>query len=42
MFFGEIQHVNFYYTRGIANSGTHLFDLLRYLFGEVKFIILIK
>ena len=38
MFFGEIQHVNFYYTRGIANSGTHLFDLLRYLFGEVKFI----
>ena len=33
--FGKIQHVNFYYTRGIANTGSHLFDLLRLLFGEV-------
>ena len=34
--FGEIQHVNFYYTRGIGNSGSHLFDLLRFLFGDIK------
>ena len=33
--FGKLQHINFYYTRGIANSGSHLFDLLRFLFGEV-------
>ena len=33
--FGQIQHVNFYYTRGIANSGSHLFDLLRFLFGDI-------
>tara|TARA_Y100000590_G_scaffold138186_1_gene158194 strand:+ start:27175 stop:28173 length:999 start_codon:yes stop_codon:yes gene_type:complete len=34
--FGEIQHINFYYSRGVYNSGSHLFDLLRMLFGEVK------
>jgi len=33
--FGEIQHINFYYTRGIANSGSHLFDLLRFLFRDI-------
>jgi predicted dehydrogenase len=33
--FGTLQHINFYYTRGIANTGSHLFDLLRYLFGEI-------
>ena len=33
--YGKIEHVNFYYTRGIANTGSHLFDLLRYLFGDV-------
>ena len=33
---GKIEHVNFYYTRGIANTGSHLFDLLRYLFGNVS------
>ena len=33
--FGKIQHVNFYYTRGIENTGSHLFDLLRFLFGEI-------
>jgi predicted dehydrogenase len=37
-YFGEVQFANFYYTRGIANSGSHLFDLIRYLFGEVKSI----
>ena len=36
--FGEIQHINFYYTRGISNSGSHMFDLLRYLFGEITSI----
>jgi len=36
MKFGKLQHINFYYTRGIANTGSHLFDLLRYLFGEIK------
>jgi predicted dehydrogenase len=35
MKFGKLQHINFYYTRGIANTGSHLFDLLRYLFGEI-------
>tara|TARA_Y100000590_G_scaffold211779_1_gene239969 strand:- start:4230 stop:5039 length:810 start_codon:yes stop_codon:yes gene_type:complete len=34
-FFGKIQHLNFYYTRGIANSGSHLFDLIRFLFGDI-------
>jgi len=34
--FGIIQLVNIYYGRGIANAGSHLFDILRLLFGEVK------
>ncbi|KAF6243999.1 hypothetical protein C6988_00900 [Nitrosopumilus sp. b1] len=33
---GLIQLVQVYYGGGIANTGTHLFDLLRYLFGEIK------
>ena len=33
--FGEIQHINFFYSRGVYNSGSHLFDLLRMLFGEI-------
>lgn len=33
---GNIQQVIFYYTRGIANSGAHLFDLLRFYFGDIK------
>ena len=35
---GKIQHVNFLYTRGILNSGSHMFDLLRYIFGDIKSI----
>ncbi|MAG47660.1 hypothetical protein CL617_03565 [archaeon] len=35
---GNVQQVNFYYTAGIANSGSHMFDLLRYLFGDVSWI----
>jgi predicted dehydrogenase len=31
---GEIQHVNVRYTRGIINNGGHVFDLLRFFFGE--------
>jgi len=37
--FGEIQHINFYYTRGVFNSGSHLFDLMRMLFGEVSSVL---
>ena len=37
--YGSLQHINFVYTRGIENSGSHLFDMLRHLFGEVKEIL---
>jgi len=40
--YGEIQHINFYYTRGIYNSGSHLFDLMRMLFGEVQSVLSIS
>jgi len=33
---GQIQQVSCYYTSGVANSCSHLFDVLRMLFGEVK------
>ena len=33
--FGEIQIINVYYGSGIANTGTHLFDILRLFFGEI-------
>ncbi len=35
---GEIQTVSCYYTSGIMNTGTHLFDLLRYFFGDVRWV----
>jgi predicted dehydrogenase len=35
---GEIQQVTCYYTAGIANTGSHLFDLLRLFFGEVEWV----
>ncbi len=35
---GDIQTVSCYYTAGIMNTGTHLFDLLRFLFGEVSWV----
>jgi len=35
---GDIQQITFYYTGGIANVGTHMFDLLRYFFGDVEWI----
>lgn len=33
---GKTQQVNCYYTRGIANTCTHMIDLFIYLFGEPK------
>lgn len=33
---GEIQQVGCYYNAGIANTGCHLFDVLRMLFGEAQ------
>ena len=33
---GRIQQVNFHYTAGIANTGSHMFDLLRFLFGDAE------
>jgi len=35
---GKIQHVTFYYTSGIANTGSHMFDLLRFLFGDIDWV----
>lgn len=35
---GEIQEVNVYYGGGLANTGSHMFDLLRYFFGDVASI----
>ena len=31
---GNLQYVNIYYGAGIANTGSHIFDLIRFLFGE--------
>ncbi|MFI5127140.1 MAG: Gfo/Idh/MocA family protein [Candidatus Acidiferrales bacterium] len=33
---GRVQQVTCYYTAGVANTGTHLFDLLRFYLGDVK------
>lgn len=35
---GRIQHATCYYTAGVANTGTHLFDLLRFYFGNVNWV----
>ena len=35
---GGMQQVTFYYTRGIANTGSHVFDLLRFFFGDVDWV----
>ena len=34
--FGNIQNVTVYYGGGIANTGSHIFDMLYFLFGDVK------
>src|SRR2546428_4837251 len=36
---GKIQHVNVYYGSGIANTGSHLFDMLLFLFGSIKSVV---
>ncbi|MDP8298558.1 MAG: Gfo/Idh/MocA family oxidoreductase [Candidatus Tantalella remota] len=36
--FGNVQHVNFYYTAGIKNTGSHMLDLMRFFFGDAKWI----
>lgn len=36
--FGKIQHVDVYYGSGIANTGSHIFDLLRFFFGNAKWV----
>ncbi|MGH9729320.1 MAG: Gfo/Idh/MocA family protein [Candidatus Acidiferrales bacterium] len=33
---GRVQQVTCYYTAGVVNTGTHLFDLLRLYLGDVK------
>jgi predicted dehydrogenase len=35
---GRIQQVAFYYTAGVANTGSHMFDLLRFFFGDIDWI----
>jgi len=35
---GDIQKFSIYYTKGIINSGSHLFDILYYFFGDVDYI----
>jgi predicted dehydrogenase len=35
---GQIQQVTCYYTAGVANTGSHLFDLLRFYLGEVTWV----
>ena len=32
---GQVQTINGYYTKGVRHNGTHWFDLLRFLVGEV-------
>lgn len=36
--FGEIQRVNIIYGSGIFNTGTHIFDLIRYFFSDVSWV----
>ncbi|MFA5089127.1 MAG: Gfo/Idh/MocA family oxidoreductase [Candidatus Omnitrophota bacterium] len=36
--FGEPYQVNFYYTAGIHNTGSHMFDLLRFFFGDIQWV----
>lgn len=35
---GSIQNVSAYYTAGITNTGIHLLDLLRFLFGDAEWV----
>lgn len=35
---GAVQQANFFYTAGIKNTGSHMFDLLRYFLGDASWI----
>jgi len=35
---GRIQHAMFHYTAGIANTGSHIVDLIRFLISEVEWV----
>jgi len=39
---GNLLHIRYIYSKGVFNSGTHAFDILRFLFGEVKNIKVIS
>ena len=36
--YGELQGCTFYFGAGIANTGSHIFDLIRMFFGDIKWI----
>jgi predicted dehydrogenase len=35
---GRVQRANFYYSAGIRNTGSHMFDLLRFFFGDARWV----
>lgn len=35
---GGVQQANFYYTAGVKNTGSHMFDLFRFFLGEAEWI----
>lgn len=35
---GDVQQINVYYTAGVNNTGSHMFDLMRFFFGKVDWI----
>jgi|TARA_B100000315_G_scaffold140981_1_gene130006 predicted dehydrogenase len=35
---GDVQQVNVYYTAGVNNTGSHMFDLLSFFFGEADWV----
>jgi predicted dehydrogenase len=35
---GRLQQVTCYYTAGVSNTGTHLFDLLRFYLGDLEWV----
>lgn len=36
--FGRIQHCSIYYGAGMANTGSHFMDLLRFFFGDINWV----
>lgn len=35
---GRVQQVNFFYTAGVKNTGSHMFDLLRFFLGDASWV----